>query len=183
MIRRLIGASAGALLASCSSLNIDGPKYADITPDFDLFQFFDGEVEVWGIVQNRSGDLIQRFEANIQGTIDGATLTLDETFEYGYGEGATERVWKITDQYDGAYSGTASDVLNVASGKDYGNGFLWTYQIELPVGERRVTVNFQDWIWAFDENPIVNRSYIRKFGITFAEVTIFMRKKQDNDAS
>jgi hypothetical protein len=33
-------------------------------------------------------------------------------------------------------------------------------------------------MWAFDDQTLVNRSYIKKFGITFAEVTIFMQRQQ-----
>lgn len=178
MIKNVLTAGAALALTSCASLDIDGANYTDVTPNFDLFTFFEGEVDVWGIVQNRSGNLIQRFDAEIIGTVDGDMLTLDETFNYGLGEGATERVWQISKQAQNAYTGSASDVLGTAQGRSYGNGFLWAYEIELPVGERQVKVNFQDWIWAFDEATIVNRSYIRKFGITFAEVTIFMRKRE-----
>ena len=176
MRRSFFAALAVITLTGCASLNIDGSEYEAVAPTFDLFEFFDGEVEVWGIVQNRSGNLIQRFEADISGTISGNTLTLDETFEYRLGDGVTERIWVITDNGNGDYSGTASDVLEIASGTSYGNGFLWSYQIDLPLEEGSVKVNFEDWIWAFDDTTIVNRSYIRKFGITFGEVTIFKRK-------
>ena len=39
--------------------------------------------------------------------------------------------------------------------------------------------NFDDWFWAFDDSTMMNRSYIRKFGIVMAEVTIFMQKQTD----
>ncbi|MGH1482529.1 MAG: DUF3833 family protein [Geminicoccales bacterium] len=35
-----------------------------VTPEFRLEQVFDGEVKVWGIVQDQSGNLVQRFEAD-----------------------------------------------------------------------------------------------------------------------
>ena len=37
-------------------------------------------------------------------------------------------------------------------------------------------MTFEDWIWAVDDQRIFNRSYIKKFGLVFAEVTIFMEK-------
>jgi hypothetical protein len=49
--------------------------------------------------------------------------------------------------------------------------------MDLPVGESSYRVKFEDWMWAFDENTLMNRSYIRKFGITFAEVTLFMQRQ------
>ncbi|MEC8747574.1 MAG: DUF3833 family protein, partial [Pseudomonadota bacterium] len=41
------------------------------------------------------------------------------------------------------------------------------------------SVTFDDWFWAFDDSTMMNRSYIRKFGIVMAEVTIFMQKQTD----
>jgi hypothetical protein len=35
-------------------------------------------------------------------------------------------------------------------------------------------VKFEDWIFALDDRSIMNRSYIQKFGLDVAEVTIFM---------
>ena len=58
----------------------------------------------------------------------------------------------------------------------YGNAMFWGYQMDLPVGDDSYRVTFKDGIWAFDDETIVNRSYIKKFGLAFAEVTIFMRK-------
>ncbi|MEQ8493191.1 MAG: DUF3833 family protein, partial [Gammaproteobacteria bacterium] len=37
-------------------------------------------------------------------------------------------------------------------------------------------VAFDDWMWLVDERQLFNRSYIRKFGLTVAEVSIFMQR-------
>jgi hypothetical protein len=50
--------------------------------------------------------------------------------------------------------------------------------MDLPVDDTTYRVQFDDWIWAFDDKTIVNCSYIKKFGITMAEVTIFMQKQR-----
>jgi hypothetical protein len=44
-------------------------------------------------------------------------------------------------------------------------------------------VQFNDWIWALDGSRIVNRSYIQKFGLDIAEVTIFMERLPTGNAS
>jgi hypothetical protein len=49
--------------------------------------------------------------------------------------------------------------------------------MDLEVDGTSYRVNFDDWFWAFDENTMMNRSYIKKFGIVMAEVTIFMQKQ------
>ncbi len=162
-------------LTGCA-LSIDGERYANAQPDFNLQQFFEGEVKAWGIVQDRSGNLVQRFEVDIIGSVEGDTLTLDEKFYYSLGDGPAERVWTITEKASGSYSGFATDIPGPAFGRDYGNAVLWSYEMDLPVGDTSYVVKFEDWIWAFDEKTILNRSYIKKFGIVMAEVTIFMQK-------
>jgi len=165
------------VISSCASTDIAGPQYVDQQPAFDLVAFFDGPVRAWGIVQDRSDKVVQRFTVDIDGQWQDGTLTLDETFRYGVGSGPEERVWTITPAESGGWSGEASDILGEASGRSFGNAFNWTYQMDLPVGDSSYVVNFDDWFWSFDENTLMNRSYITKFGITFAEVTIFMQKQ------
>ena len=160
-------------LTACSS--IEGQRYVDDPIDFDLYDFFDGNVRAWGIVQDRSGNLLQRFEVDILGNVQGNQLTLDETFTYSLGNGVEKRIWTIFRQESG-YTGSAGDIAGPATGTDYGNAFYWTYQMDLPVGNKTYRVNFEDWIWALGDEVIVNRSYIKKFGIVFAEVTLFMQK-------
>lgn len=38
-------------------------------------------------------------------------------------------------------------------------------------------MSVEDWDWAMRDDVIVNRSYLKKFGIIFAEVTILMQKQ------
>lgn len=164
-------------LTGCSS-SIKGEDYESITPAFDIEAFFDGQVIAWGIVQDRSGAVVQRFIVNIDGYKDGDNLILDETFEYGVGEGPEKRVWTLTKNTNGTYSGSAGDIAGDATGISHGNAFNFVYEMDLDVGGSSYRVNFDDWFWAFDENTMMNRSYIKKFGITFAEVTIFMQKQE-----
>ena len=84
---------------------------------------------------------------------------------------------RLRRQADGGYTGRAGDILATADGAAYGNAFQWRYQMDLPVGDGSYRVNFDDWFWSVTEDTLVNRSYIRKFGITFAEVTIFMQRQ------
>ncbi len=165
-----------AFLLSACATSLDGDRYRDQQPGFDLFRFFDGDVKAWGIVQDRSGEVTQRFTVAIKGSVDGEQLRLDESFEYSLGSGVTERVWIINRKADGSYGGRAGDILGDAYGEAFGNAFRWTYAMDLPVGDNSYEVTFEDWIWQLDDNTIVNRSWIQKFGIDFAEVTIFMQR-------
>ncbi|MEE4278513.1 MAG: DUF3833 domain-containing protein [Halieaceae bacterium] len=163
-------------LGGCAT-HLDGPRYDGQSPSFDLFAFFDGTVDAWGIVQNRGGEVVQRFEVVIDGSVEGDELTLDERFSYVLGEGVRERVWRIRRGADGSFTGGAGDILGEARGDAFGNAFRWAYAMDLPVGEKTYRVKFEDWIFALDQGRILNRSYIQKFGLDVAEVTIFMQRR------
>lgn len=175
---RKLGVIAGFLLTlSACSVSIDGNDYLEQQPKFELEEFFDGNVIAWGIVQNRSGEVVQRFVVDIDGTVADGMITLDETFEYSLGDGPTKRVWKIEKNADGTYTGNAGDIAGPAKGVSYGNAFSFSYEMDLDVDGSSYRVYFDDWFWALDGDNMMNRSYIRKFGLVMAEVTIFMQKQ------
>ena len=178
VLRILLAVTFATGLAGCAGAP-EGDTYRQQTPAFDLYQFFSGDVKAWGIVQNRSGEVVQRFVVDIDGSVDGDTLTLDESFNYGVGDGPTSRTWTIVKQSDNSYVGRASDIDGPATGTSFGNAFNFHYEMDLPVDDTTYSVTFDDWFWAFDDSTMMNRSYIRKFGIVMAEVTIFMQKQTD----
>ena len=173
---RVMGMVVLTLVSGCS-VSIDGKVYENVTPEFNLESFFDGKVIAWGIVQNRSGEVVQRFKVDIDAYQQNGNLILDETFEYGVGEGPLTRVWTISKNADGSFTGNAGDIAGPATGTAHGNAFNFVYEMDLEVDGSTYRVNFDDWFWAFDDSSLMNRSYIKKFGITFAEVTIFMQKQ------
>jgi hypothetical protein len=164
------------LLSACS-ISIDGENYKTQQPSFDLETFFNGKVTAWGIVQNRSGEVVQRFIVNIDGSIQDDKLILDETFEYSMGDGPLKRIWTLTKNENGTYTGRAGDIAGDATGTSYGNAFNFAYEMDLDVDGTTYRVNFDDWFFAMDSNNMMNRSYIKKFGIVMAEVSIFMQKQ------
>jgi len=167
-----------AIMVGGCSLTIDGRDYKEQAPAFNLVEFFDGKVTAWGIVQNRSAEVVQRFIVNIDGSVEGSELVLDETFEYIIGEGVTERVWRLQTNADGTFKGNASDIAGPATGTPHGNAFNFVYEMDLAVDGSTYRVAFDDWFFAIDDNTLMNRSYIKKFGIVMAEVTIFMQRQE-----
>lgn len=127
-----------AMMLGCSAELSD---YQDASPRFDLFGYFEGRVDAWGMVQDRSGKQTRRFYVELNGSIEGDVLTLDERFEFDDGEKST-RIWVITRLNDGTYEGRADDIIGVATGKEVGNALHWTYDFELPRGDSTVTVFF-----------------------------------------
>ena len=176
-VKLLAMASFSVFALGACSISIDGNTYQDIEPEFVLEEFFDGDVKAWGIVQNRSGEVVQRFIVDINAYQQDGNLILDETFEYGVGDGPKTRVWTLSKNADGTYTGNAGDIAGPATGTSYGNAFNFAYEMDLDVDGSTYRVNFDDWFWAFNDDTMMNRSYIKKFGIVMAEVTIFMQKQ------
>jgi hypothetical protein len=47
----------------------------------------------------------------------------------------------------------------------------------LPVDGKVYDVNFDDWMWQLDENTMMNRSVMSKFGFDLGEVSLFFKKR------
>ena len=70
--------------------------------------------------QKRSGEVVKRFRVEIDGSLDGDKLILDEHFRYS--DGTTQRrVWTLTEDTPGRWRGTAADVIGEARGEVSGN--------------------------------------------------------------
>ncbi|WP_133470873.1 DUF3833 domain-containing protein [Paraglaciecola marina] len=161
------------LLLSCSSADID--SYQTTTPELKLNEFFNGELIAHGMVLDMNGDLSRRFVANITGTWQGKSGILDEQFVYDDGETDT-RVWKLTELEDGSYQGTANDVIGIATGKSAGAAFYWRYDLEIMVDGEPLVVTLDDWMYLVDEDVLLNKSQIIKYGIDVGEVILSIRK-------
>jgi hypothetical protein len=157
----------------CSRVQLEDS--AQSSPVFDPLVFFSGHTRAWGIVQDWRGRVVRQFQVDMQGRVVGDELVLDERFVYADGERDT-RQWRIERAGHGRFSGRAGDIVGAASGEAAGNALRWNYQMDLTVDGSSYRVNFDDWMWQLDGEALVNRSYIRKFGITVAEVTLFMLK-------
>lgn len=161
------------LLTSCSNQNLD--LYKDQNPVLDLKNFFSGKIRALGIVQDRSGQVIKRFEVDINASWSGDTATLDESFDYSDGTKG-KRIWTLKQKKDSTYEGTAHDVIETAYGKTVGNTFFFEYVLNLPVGDTQYKVLFEDWMYLLDSKTLLARSYMKKWGLKLGEVTIVMMK-------
>tara|TARA_R110000868_G_scaffold59891_2_gene183623 strand:- start:3285 stop:3848 length:564 start_codon:yes stop_codon:yes gene_type:complete len=161
-----------SLLLACSSSLED---YQNTTPTFDLPAYFSSDVTAWGIVQDYSKQLSRRFCVDIVATWQGQQGQLHETFYYEDGEQQI-RIWALTKEQDGSISGSAGDVIGQASGRENGTAFNWQYTLRVPVGDTTYDLFVDDWMFRLDENRVMNRSYMKKFGITVAEISIFFDK-------
>ena len=120
--------------------------------------------------------MVKRFTVLRQCTWTGDQGVLDESFTYS--DGSTQkRVWRLTRHPDGRYTGVADDVIGTAQGQVRGNAFHWTYTLALPVDGKVYEVQFDDWMYLVDEQVMLNRAEMRKFGIRLGEVTLSFSKR------
>ena len=87
-----------------------------------------------------------------------------------------ERTWVINKLANGRYTGTAGDIDGVAQGESAGFALHWDYQLNLVVDGSEYLVTFDDWLYQIDEKVVINRSYIKKWGITVGEVILVIYK-------
>lgn len=162
------------LFVSCSSQNLD--NYKNETPKLNLRAFFDGKLFAQGIIQNRAGKVIKRFDVDINASWDGNVGTIDEKFLYSDSTKG-ERIWKLTETSATTYEGRAHDVIGVAKGEVSGNAFLFEYKLDVPVGDSTYSVSFEDWMYLLNGNTLLAKANMTKWGFKVGEVTLVMTKK------
>ena len=160
-----------------------GPQVADYAaekPVLDLRQYFNGTIDAYGLFTDRSGRVVKRFTVVMtcswQGPPGQEVGVLDEEFSYSDGS-RQRRIWTLTRQPDGRYSGTAADVVGQANGEEKGNAFRWGYTLQLPVDGRVFEVQFDDWMYLMTDKVMINRAVMSKFGFQLGEVTLSFVKR------
>ncbi|MEQ8967299.1 MAG: DUF3833 domain-containing protein [Azospirillaceae bacterium] len=146
-------------------------------PRFVLEEYFAGKTKAWGIFQDRFGTLRRQFTVDITGDWDGRTLTLVEDFVYEDGE-TERRTWVIEKIDEHTYEGRSEDgVIGTALMKAYGNAVNFAYDFDLKMQERTLRVRFEDWMFLQDDEVMINRATVSKFGIRLGSATIVFRRQ------
>lgn len=170
----LLGLGSAPLLAACAG----GPRledHAEQSPKLDLKAYFNGRVLAHGLFTDRGGRVRRRFVVTMDCRWDGPRGVLDEHFVYSDG-GTERRVWSLTDHGGGRYTGTAGDVKGEAEGRVAGNAAQWRYTLKLPVDGKVYEVQFDDWMYLVDEQVMLNKAVMSKFGVRLGEVTLAFHK-------
>lgn len=157
------------------SCNTSLKQYEDSRPAFKLEEFFNGPLRAYGMVQNRSGDVLRRFTVEMTGEWEGNKGTLYEMFYYDDGE-QQERIWYLEKLGPNHYGGNASDVVKPANGYTEGFAFNWKYTLAIPVDGKVWDIDFDDWMYLLDDQRLINRAVMKKFGLRVGEVTLWIEK-------
>jgi Protein of unknown function (DUF3833) len=166
--------TALASLSGCASPTVD--DYASQKPVLDLRTYFNGMVDAWGIFTDRNGKVVKRFTVEMKCQWHNDQGILDEDFVYSDGT-KEKRIWKLTDKGNGAYVGTAGDVVGTAEGQTKGNAFNWRYTLALPVDSTVLNVQMDDWMYLMNDRVMLNKARMTKLGIHLGDVTLSFTKR------
>lgn len=150
--------------------------FAQHQPTLDLYEYFAGETQAWGLFEDRFGRVRRQFQVDIEGRIEGGELVLEEDFLYNDGE-RDRRVWHIRRAEPQVYVGHAADVVGQARGLAAGNALNWRYEMDLKVGDGTWRVSFDDWMFLQPNGALINRATVKKFGFEIGTVTLFFMKR------
>lgn len=178
-MRPIIALCALLLITACTGKpSLEDPVLSE--RQLNLEEFFDGRLTAYGQFQDLFGTVRRRFEVEINGDWDGETLTLVEDFVYE--DGSTEqRIWTLRKTGPDAWVGSAPGVLGQATGQENGDTFNWAYTIDLPIPSasdetETLRVTFDDWMWLLSEDRLLNRAYVKRFGVDIGDVIIVFEK-------
>ncbi len=163
------------LLTGCGGAKTE--DYSSEKPVMDIRKFFNGPVEAWGVLYSFSGKQDLHFHANMEGSWAGNKGTLKEKFTYSDGR-VDERTWNITMIDDHHFTATAGDVVGTAKGTQHGNTVNMRYVLDAKRSSGgTIKLSMDDWMYLVDENTIINRIKMKKFGLAVGELVVTMRKK------
>lgn len=171
---RIISVAMLALLVGCSQSVQD---YKAETPVLSLKDFFTGSGKAYGVLQDWRGRQTLRFTADLCGEWSGDQGDLYEVFYFSDGR-VEQRHWRLQQFADGKITGTADDVVGMAQGQLAGNALYWQYVLRIPYEDATLDVTVKDWLYLVDQQNLINRTSMHKFGIKVADLTLSIQQQQ-----
>ena len=165
-----------AVLSGCSQ---SVSEYSNELPQLKLDQFFQGESRAWGVLHDWQGKQSVRFTAHLCGNWQGNDGNLYELFYFSDGR-IEQRHWQLQQNADGSVSGSAGDVVGQAKGLLAGNSLYWEYTLRIPYDGDTLDVQVKDWLYLIDNENLLNRTTLHKFGITVGELTLSIQQQNKN---
>lgn len=177
-MKRSIKVALLLMLPFLSACAVSIDDYAQTQPKLDLSQFFNGHLEAYGIVQDYKGKVTRRFTADILGQWRDGKGVLDEQFIFADGE-LQHRCWRLEKDGD-QYRGTAGDVVGTAQGRVAGNALNWQYILSVPINNKEIDISLNDWMYLVNEDSLINRASMKKFGVEVGQITLYIRKVSEH---
>lgn len=163
------------VLTGCS----DMPTFESFhskTPTLNIKEYFNGKIEAWGFLQDRSGEVTRRFHVSMMGSWQEDKGTLEEQFIFDDGEKQL-RTWTFEIKGPNQFIARAADVIGTAEGRQEGNAINMKYVLRIPVKNTTYDITIDDWLILLDQKRLMNISNLTKFGFNVGKLTIFFEKK------
>ena len=162
------------LLTGCTSMKIE--DFNNTKPEFIPQEYFNGQLRAYGLVKNRSGNIIRTFKGTMIGSWDKNGIgTLDEYFVYDDGE-EIKRVWTLKPNGEKKFIATANDIIGESSMIANGNTVMLDYVMRTAYKDGTIDLSVQDWLHLQDDGVIINHSKMKKFGFVVGELVITIIK-------
>jgi hypothetical protein len=163
-------------LAGCSPVTVQ--EYANNRPLLVPEEFFQGQLTAHGVIKNRGGKVIRYFNADIKAYWENGIGTLEEDFIFDDGE-PERRVWILTPQADGSYTGTAGDVVGDGRITLAGNSMFLDYVLRIPYNDGTLDLRIDDRMYLVNPTMLINESTMTKFGVRVGEILLVIEKRGD----
>jgi len=163
------------IIPGCSNNNIE--YYGNKKHKVDLKSFFSGNIEGWGAIFDYSGRQIRSFKVVIKGSWNNNEGQLKERFEFDDGE-KTDRTWEIVFQDNQMFKAKAHDIAGEAKGRQNGSAVNINYTLQVPYKNSTINLRMDDWMYLIENDSILNRTTMKKFGFKVGEIVLFMKKKK-----
>lgn len=162
------------ILTSCNDVDIEAGK--NLTTRFNFREFFRGDVEGWGTVENWRGEVKKTFKLKINGVWDDGLSSITESSEFDDGT-KLERSWKIILTPKGQYAASADDVVGNAIGFESGNAAQFSYIMNVPFSKSNIELKVTNQMFQLADGTVFASISLRKFGFKVGEINVFMQKK------
>ncbi len=145
-------------------------------PDFDPMKFFTGHTRSWGVIESRAGEPTTRIVTETWGKIVGGELRMEQDL-FIEKKPRQHRSWRMRRIDAHHFEATANDVIGTAKGESRGNLFRWTFTLATKPGNALFNISMTQRMYGQpDEQTMINRDAVRKFGVTIAQVTEQFRR-------
>jgi hypothetical protein len=176
-MKKLIAIGVIFMLFGCGSVDVN--KYAGKKPEITLKDFYSGPVHGYGIFQNRSGEVTDRYYAYLIPTWKGNEGTIHEKQWRDDGSLLLEQVWNVKLNPDGkSFTATGTKIVGQVKGKSDGFALNMKYSMLVPRGDsgQEIEVNADDWTYLQPDGTGLNKISLSKFGFHIGDVIYNLKK-------
>lgn len=168
-----LSAAICLFLPGCKDTRIE--KHKDKKPTIDMQSFFQGTVKGHGSFFDWRGRQTKGFTITMIGDFKNNQGPLKEHFIFADGS-KLDREWHVIFHEDKTYSATAPDIIGTGKGSQMGNAAYTDYVINIPYKNSSINLHMDDWCYQIDNNTVLNKAAMKKFGIKVAEMIVLLKK-------